>query len=317
MEEEAYQNDDGDKEAYAQLMRETLDGLVGDIRDFEDGNVQSLESVANHQIAKETKKYLQRLQLGTLTDEYKADYAKRVTALIEVRGALHHQNQLKKMNIEPLPASTSEDDGEVGDDDMDKEKIDTEETREEQEVIARQSAQYEETKQRQRERWQQQREAEQKRREEQERINRARQAVVEAARQSRAEQTTQETNSRLSENEKTPASYQIEAGIGTPETTITVGQEIPASWFEAKTLGEERGGFGIHITKPPLIESFLQDILNTEFSKIDQAERKDYDYAAISRKLKEEAGRTRKIPDVAAVIQANKLVMENEDEMEM
>lgn len=89
--DEGAQEGDRGKEAYADLLRGTLDGLLTDVKDYGGGEVQSLESVANHKIAKETKIYLDMLKAGSMTDERKQEYAKRMTALTEVRGLLHRR----------------------------------------------------------------------------------------------------------------------------------------------------------------------------------------------------------------------------------
>lgn len=91
--DEGLQEDNAGKEAYATLLQNTLDGLVGDVKDYGDGEVQTLESAASHKIAKETKMYLNMLNAGSLTDEYKTKYAERVTALTEVRGLLDRRRK--------------------------------------------------------------------------------------------------------------------------------------------------------------------------------------------------------------------------------
>ncbi len=111
MEDDANRDEDKNKEAYAQLMRETLDSLVGYIKDFVNGDVQSLESVADHRIAQETKSYLEALKTGKLTEKYKERYAKRVTALSEVRSALH--NQKLNMQTDTESQNVMSDAGEV------------------------------------------------------------------------------------------------------------------------------------------------------------------------------------------------------------
>lgn len=81
------------KEAYADLLRGTLDGLLADVKDYGDGEVQSLESVANHKIARETKVYLNMAKAGSMTEGYRAKYAERMTALTEVRGLLNRRRK--------------------------------------------------------------------------------------------------------------------------------------------------------------------------------------------------------------------------------
>lgn len=326
MEEDAYRDEDKNKEAYAQLMRETLDGLVEHIKSFEDGDVQSLESVANHRIAQETKLYLETLKAGKLTDEYKERYAKRVTTLSEVRSALHYQKLNMRTNatpsteqpaVEDTPdtsdtgeATTTETD--TTDDETQMENVDTNKRFENSRVPL--DTDFKRRMQELRE----QQKAEQEQRKEQDRINQASQAAIDAARQNRTEQTTQETSQQSPESEKAPMTYHIEPGSGRPIITITIGQEIPASWFESKTPGEKAdSGFGISFVQPSLIEDILLKILSDEFNKLSADEREQYDYSAIATALKEEAKMTRRVPDVVATIKANKLELENEEEMEM
>lgn len=79
----------------AEMMRRALDSLILEEQEVdEDGSVQALESAANHKIAKETKKYLMRLDAGSMTDELKEEYAEKVTALSEVREFLGFQRKL-------------------------------------------------------------------------------------------------------------------------------------------------------------------------------------------------------------------------------
>lgn len=212
--------DEGDSlgEQRAELLRQTLDGLLGDVKTFEDGEVQTLESVANHKIAKETKAYLERLKAGKLTQEYKEKYAERVTALSELRGFLVVQR--KMMQEEPV------------------EKVD--------EPV---------------------------------------------------------------QDEEKPVSYHFEAGIASEEATITVGQEIPDDWFEAGVLTDTRNesGFGIKWGRSPRIDDYLQQALNVEFSKLTEDERRHYNYASINKKIKEEARETKRVPDIVAIIEENRM----------
>lgn len=147
--------------------------------------------------------------------------------------------------------------------------------------------------------------------EQQERIDEARRAATEAARQNHTEQEA-EVIQQPQEGEKAPASY--ESG----QTVIVVGQEIPASWFQAAAVGDKSdSGFGISIKQTPPIENFLQQALNVEFSKLSADEREQHDYAAIARALKDEANRTRKMPDIIATIKAHRKELEDEEEMGM
>ncbi len=107
--------------------------------------------------------------------------------------------------------------------------------------------------------------------------------------------------------EKPVVSYDIEGGLLGSSITVLVGQEIPEDWFIAESVGEKGdSGFGITIERSAPINGYLQSILNTEYGKIDEAERKHYDYTSIMSSLEEEAQRTKKIPDVAAVIRASR-----------
>lgn len=84
---------------YAELMKRALDGLVDDVKEYEEGEVQTLESVANHKIAKETRSYLKRFEAGSLTGEFKDRYAERVTILSELRDFLRFQRKGMRENL--------------------------------------------------------------------------------------------------------------------------------------------------------------------------------------------------------------------------
>lgn len=100
-----------------------------------------------------------------------------------------------------------------------------------------------------------------------------------------------------------PISYHISGGIVDKDTTISVGQEIPDEWFQAKTTGEsDSSGFGVHFTQTPKIENYLVEVLNTEFGKLSEAERQQYSYPDLVKTVKEEARRTKKVPDIAKII---------------
>ncbi len=212
--------EDGDSlgEQRGELLRQTLDGLLADVKEFEDGEVQTLESVADHKIAKETKAYLERLKAGKLTQEYKEKYAERVTALSELRGFLGLQRKVMQ------------------------------------------------------------------------------------------EELVEEVDEPVQAEEE-PVSYHFEAGIAHDGATITVGQEIPDDWFEAGVLADVRNesGFGINWKESPRIDDYLQQALNVEFSKLSEDERRHYNYSSISKKIKAEAKETKKIPDIAAIIQENRM----------
>lgn len=193
-----------------EIMRKALDGLLVDAQIFEDGSIQSLESVAKHKIAKETRNYLKRLSAEKVTDEYREKYSERVTALAELQDFLRFQRKLMR-------------------------------------------------------------------------------------------------DENKAKDEEAPVSYNIERGFTYPAATITVGQEIPDSWFGSRVSGErDKNGFGVSFEATPLVESYLGDILNTEFAKIPEDERKQYNYVAISNAIKEEVRRTKKIPNIAAIIEVNK-----------
>jgi len=104
------------------------------------------------------------------------------------------------------------------------------------------------------------------------------------------------------------ASYSIEGGLVDSPITVLIGQEIPDDWFNSKNVEEKNdSGFGISIERPAPIKDYLQSILNTEYAKIDEGERQHYDYSSISKKIMEEAQRTKKIPDVAAILKSSEL----------
>ncbi len=100
-----------------------------------------------------------------------------------------------------------------------------------------------------------------------------------------------------------------------------MGQEIPDSWFEVRRTGKSsKSGFGISIEQSPIIESYLQNALNTEFNKLSPTERQQHDYASINKTIKNEAKRTKQMPDIAAIIKANRNTSQartNEQENEM
>lgn len=100
-----------------------------------------------------------------------------------------------------------------------------------------------------------------------------------------------------------PASYHFEGGLTGQDATITVGQAIPDSWFESKVSGSSnRSGFGVNIVQPPQIETYLQQALNIEFSKLSAAERSRHNYSALANTIMAEAKRTKKVPDIARII---------------
>ena len=99
-----------------------------------------------------------------------------------------------------------------------------------------------------------------------------------------------------------PTSYHFEGGIVDGEATVTVGQEIPNEWFSPRIYGE---GTPVIVNRDPLITDYLTQALNTEFSKLSEDERKNINYAEISKAIADEAQRTRKFPDIATFLKRN------------
>ncbi len=79
--------------ACVRKMKQTLDMLLMSTEEYGDGEVQALDSVANHKIAKETKVYLRKFEAGKLTEEYKKEYADKVGILLETRDFLRDQRK--------------------------------------------------------------------------------------------------------------------------------------------------------------------------------------------------------------------------------
>ncbi len=130
---------------------------------------------------------------------------------------------------------------------------------------------------------------------------------IAAERQRAIADVREKVTSVYRQEEKQPTSYHFEAGMEHGGATITVGQEIPDEWFEAGVLADVRNenGFGINWKGSPRIDDYLQQALNIEFSKLSESERQYYNYAELAQQIKEEARRTRKMPDIAAIIKAN------------
>lgn len=129
------------------------------------------------------------------------------------------------------------------------------------------------------------------------------------------EQTKTET--RELQEEQSPTSYHFEGGVVDKDATITVGQEIPDEWFESKTYGDSTGsGFGINITRPPQIEDYLSQALNIEFGKLSEDERQQYDYPALSKAIITEARKTRRVPNIASIINHQRAVNEQREKVE-
>ena len=99
-----------------------------------------------------------------------------------------------------------------------------------------------------------------------------------------------------------PTSYHFEGGLVDGEATVTVGQEIPNEWFSPRIYGE---GTPVIVNRDPLITDYLTQALNTEFSKLSEDERKNINYAEISKAIADEAQRTRKFPDIATFLKRN------------
>lgn len=173
------------------------------------------------------------------------------------------------------------------------------------------------------------RQQEQKQREENERVQQERQeAEMERKRKiqedrekvlhAMRETTSKQLPEDASQDERRPMSYHFEAGLASDEATITVGQEIPDDWLEAGTTKNlTKGGFGIILERSPKIDELLTQALNIEFSKLSEEERRQHDYAALAKMIKEEARKTKRIPDIAAIIKTNNQELEQENEIEM
>ena len=120
-----------------------------------------------------------------------------------------------------------------------------------------------------------------------------------------------------SQREETPTSYRFEGGIADGEATITVGQEIPDDWFESRRNGNHMdSGFGIDIVRPPRIEGYLSQALNIEFGKLPKDERQHYDYSALSKAIMAEATSTKRVPNIANIINHQRAINEQREKVE-
>lgn len=125
------------------------------------------------------------------------------------------------------------------------------------------------------------------------------------------------TEARERQEEQSPISYHFEGGLVDKGATITVGQEIPDEWFESKTYGDSTGnGFGINITRPPQIEDYLYQALNIEFGKLSKDERRQYDYATLSKAIIAEARKTRRVPNIINIMNHQRAINEQREKVE-
>ena len=126
-----------------------------------------------------------------------------------------------------------------------------------------------------------------------------------------------ETEIKEDQQEESPKSYHIEGGLVDKDATIAVGQEIPDEWFEPRIYGERSNdGFGIEIERPPQIEDYLSEALNIEYGKLPEGERRKYDYSALSKVIKEEARRTKKVPDIISIMDHQRAINEQREKVE-
>lgn len=107
-------------------------------------------------------------------------------------------------------------------------------------------------------------------------------------------------------DDEAPTTYHFEAGLLDDGATMVVGQEIPEDRFEEKVARGNEGDFKVSITQSPRIEEYLSAALNQEFGKLSEEERRRYNYSATIKALKEEARRTKRVPDIAAAMEANR-----------
>ena len=129
------------------------------------------------------------------------------------------------------------------------------------------------------------------------------------------EQTKTEVRER--QEEQSPISYRFEGGIVDREATITIGQEIPDDWFEARRNGNHTdSSFGIDIVRPPRIEDYLSQALNIEFGKLPEDERQHYDYSTLSKAIMAEATRTKRVPNIANIINRQRAINEQREKVE-
>ena len=185
------------------------------------------------------------------------------------------------MNMEQMPSGKT------------KEQIETEEAKKRQEEEAYQK--------RVNEYWEQKRQTEQGQREN----NESRQ------------QAREDAEAEKSQQEETPTSYRFEGGIADGEATITVGQEIPDDWFESRRNGNHMdSGFGVDIVRPPRIEGYLSQALNIEFGKLPKDERQHYDYSALSKAIMAEATSTKRVPNIANIINHQRAINEQREKVE-
>lgn len=223
------------------------------------------------------------------TPEYAENEAKRKKLASErssVRRLVARYFNVPK--AESTSSSTPESDA---DDGMSMEQMPAGKTKEqiEAEESEKRRTQYEETQRRMRESWEQKRQAEQNQREENERQQQG----------------------------KTPTSYHFDSGLVDGDVTITVGQEIPDDWFESRTYGDRTdSGFGVNVVRSPRIEDYLSQALNIELGKLSEDERRHCNYSAISGAIKEEAKRTKRVPDIANILNRQRAINEQREKVE-
>ena len=129
------------------------------------------------------------------------------------------------------------------------------------------------------------------------------------------EQTKTEVRER--QEEQSPTSYRFEGGIVDKDAMITVGQEIPDEWFKSKTYEDSTGNeFGISIARPPRIEDYLFQALNIEFGKLPEDERQHYDYSTLFKAIMAEATRTKRVPNIANIINRQRAINEQLEKVE-
>ena len=119
------------------------------------------------------------------------------------------------------------------------------------------------------------------------------------------------------QQEEPQKTYHFEGGLADKDVIITVGQEIPNEWFESKTYKDgTSNGFELNVSRPPLIENYLSQILNIEFGKLSEDERLQYNYSTLTKVVMAEAKRTKRVPDIASIMSHERFINDQRKKVE-
>ena len=127
-----------------------------------------------------------------------------------------------------------------------------------------------------------------------------------------------QADTKEAQQEQSSKSYDIDGGMLNPDVTLTVGQKIPDDWFEPRSNkgGSTSNGFGITINRAPLINDYLTQAFNIEFSKLSKEEQQRYNYPALAKTILAEAKRTRMVPNISDIINKQRVINEQRENVE-